>query len=60
MPARDREEAKEVSGRGDVGAYGAGLICVWYTDDVGLFVLECFRPQTTIGRWWNGTSGGRG
>ena len=38
MPAQDGEEAKEVSGRGDGGAYGADILGVWYTAYGGLFV----------------------
>ena len=45
MPARDREEAKDVAGLGDRGADGAGLLIVWYTTDGSISVL---LPETNV------------
>ena len=39
VPEWDREEAKDVAGRGGGGADGVGLLGVWYTTSGSLFVL---------------------
>ena len=39
MPAQDVDKLKEVSGRGDGGAYGAVILGLWDTTDGSLFVL---------------------